>query len=120
MFPFDIFPIRLNFTSPQTIFILLPVLSLELFGIVLALLGIVDDFWLLDAAFTVIVWPWLLIKGTTSRPDRKGGFVMKKAVGRQMACSLIELIPVVGTILPLWSYSVYITLKEEIISEESE
>jgi len=91
---------------------------LELFGMLLALLGIVDDLGILDTTLSIIIWPWLLLKGSSTKPNRKTGFNMGKAVRRQVACSFVELIPLLGTILLLWSYSVYIVLKEEIISEE--
>lgn len=120
MFPFDIFPVRIKISSPETIFIFLPVLFLELFGMILALIGVVDDLGILDTTFAIIVWPWLALKGTSSRPNRKNGFVMKRAVKRQLICGLVELLPIIGTILPLWSYSVYIVLKEEIISDEED
>jgi len=118
-FPFDIFPIKIKWSDPQVLFILLPVATLELIGMLLVCVGVVDDLGILDSMISVIVWPWLLLKGSYNKPSRKG-FNMGRAVERQFICSLIEFFPLLGTILPMWSYSVYIVLKEELISEEEE
>lgn len=127
MFPFDIFPIRIKPLDPETIFILYPTIFLELLGIVIALLGFADDWGILDATIGLYVWIWVLLKKPSpeiketvnqKRKNKKSGFTRAKAFRKLTICSLLELIPVVGTVLTLWSYMVYIILKEDIIARE--
>ncbi|MCK9393946.1 MAG: hypothetical protein WCX30_00940 [Candidatus Paceibacterota bacterium] len=96
----EIIPGKINFTSPEAIFILYPVIFIEVLGLLFILIG--DDYGILDIILSSIVWPWLLANGKVN-PNK---------LRRQIVTTIGEILPLVG-FLPLWSWSVWKALEED-------
>jgi len=103
----EIIPGKINFTSPEAVFILYPVIFIEIVGLLFILIG--DDYGILDLILSSIVWPWLFSKGKVN-PNK---------LRRQIVTTVGELLPLVG-LLPLWSWSVWKVLEEDYRPKEEE
>ncbi|MDD5639953.1 MAG: hypothetical protein PHR47_04140 [Candidatus Pacebacteria bacterium] len=101
----EIIPGKIDFTSPEAVFILYPVVFIEIIGLLFILIG--DDYGILDIILSSIVWPWLFSKGK----------VNPKKLRRQIVTTVGELFPLIG-LLPIWSWSVWKALEEEYHSKK--
>jgi hypothetical protein len=115
MFLSGLFPIRIKMSIDGTMMLLFA-LMIDLISILLACV-LLDDFWILDTAAAVIIGAWVFFK-SGSMPSRKGNNQGEKLVKRFLGTMFAEIIPYLGA-LPFYSYTVYITLKEELEEEEA-
>lgn len=115
MFLSGIFPIRMKM-SIDGIAILLLAILIDTISIILACF-LLDDFWILDTLGAVIIGVWVFIK-SGSMPSRKGNNQGEKLIKRFLGTTFAEIIPYLGA-LPIWSYTVYMTLRGELEEEEA-
>jgi hypothetical protein len=108
---------NLKFT-PELFFMLPFALILDLSGILLICFGL-DDFGILDAIGIVFINLWLLLRGkkfveNTGRgsalSNLKNFFTAKET---KFLTGFIEMVPYLGSILPLWTLTVLFNLTED-------
>jgi hypothetical protein len=107
--------------SPEAFFMLPFAVMLDLSGVILILFGL-DDFGMTDAIGIVFINMWLLMRGKKVDGDaqnqgKKGAMnnIKKFFTGREtkFLAGFGELVPYVGSILPLWTLTVFLNLTED-------
>jgi len=107
----------LKFT-PELFFMLPFALILDLSGILLICFGL-DDFGILDAIGIVFINLWLLLRGKKFVENTGRGSAvnnLKKfftAKETKFLTGFVEMVPYLGSILPLWTLTVLFNLTED-------
>jgi hypothetical protein len=107
--------------TPEAFFMLPFAAMLDLSGIILICFGL-DDFGMTDATGIVFINAWLLLRGKKVDGDaksqgKKGAInnIKKFFTGKQtkFLAGFVELIPYLGSILPMWTLTVIFNLTED-------
>ena len=106
--------------TPEAFFMLPFAVMLDLSGIILICFAL-DDFGITDAIGIVFINAWLLLRGKKSGDNqgqgKKGAMqnIKKFFTGKQtkFLSGFVELVPYLGSILPMWTLTVFFNLTED-------
>lgn len=99
-----------GFLSPVGFVMLVVAGMVDLLGFLILFLGL-DDFGILDFLGLLLIWPLMFIQ-TGTVTGTKGTQELKKKILKRLGFSfLIEATPIIGSLSPSWTITVFMHLK---------